>query len=263
MNFTKETLELIQTTAVAAAGAKLFSSSADGRKSHFMLGGEHVVIEEPPEPRKHTVGSLADLLKYARLGWIEGPDRPSFWFSEAGVVLVLDNHDRRDTVTFPLVKSEAYKALLELAANSPWMTQPEMIRYLKIKLGIRDESVLGKFRRLDWSHSTEGKASIDRGRESISQSVQREIQQIADFPETLYVDLPLFTNRGEDAIYAVKCYVELDVVNVRIQIAPLSGELEHVLHAHLETVRTRLEEGVAGALDTGEVGFAVYFGTPS
>jgi hypothetical protein len=270
MELDAEALELIQNTAVTAAAVNLFSEAPDGRKKFFSQGSGQFHIDVPPPNRRHIVATLQDILRYHDLACRRdgsAPTRRAFWFCIGGVILVLDDDDRRDTVMFPLRKSRQWGKLEDLEKNATWVGQSEAIRVLKLDLGVRDAALLGKFRRLDWSHSTEGKAEVQRGRESISRSVQQEIQGIESFPETFTLACPIFLNSREDVLYAVDCYVELDVVNTRIQIGPVLGEIERVEHLHMANIRARLEAGVASVagLEPGESqsqSTAIYFGTP-
>lgn len=178
MEMTKEALALLQETAVKAAAANRLDLPGDGRKAYLNLGGKVKEIDIPPKVREHQFRRLDDLIDMANL-YAENDGRPVVWHDQNGVILVLDDADRRDRGTFPLEITPQLQTLMMLEKQQPQMTQKELIRLLRTQLNL-DSAAIAVFRRIDWSTSTAGSGTVERGRESLGRSIEQQVKGAGD-----------------------------------------------------------------------------------
>ncbi len=266
MEFTKEALELLQTTAQKAAEAKLIDLPLAGRSAAVELK----MIGLPPTNRAHRVRTLADLARYtiaaaqdhdhkvtSQANYPGGP--PVLYHNEAVCVLVLDDADRRDFVRFELNLSEEWQVLTKLRNETPLLSQREVIQLLRLVFNA-SPALIAAFRRFELKARTGGASEINRGRESLGQSVEQEIVNATDIPDVITLTVPIYRNLDEDRRYDVACAVELDVVNARAQIVPEPGRLDEVMHLHQADIGERLRAAFAEEESSDLV--AVYYGTP-
>jgi len=251
MNLPVETLRLIQETAQRAQ-QPLPVGITDPRNEHFVIGGEHKIIPIPPADRDHQVGSLQDLINYV-VGVVDS--QPVIWHAVDGVCLVIDDADRRDRVTFPLTASEQAAAIKSVAGEP--LKQAALIRLLRFQIGA-DPLLIDKFRRLDWSHSTEGRAEVRHGKESLGKDIEAKVQGVDELPEEIIVEIPLYTQQGERDEYAIRLGIDIDAVNQNFRVSPLPGELQSAIDSHQDSIRSRLGLELAGA----EVPVPIYYGSP-
>ena len=113
----RDAIELIQKAAQEATAAQLVPIETHGRLAYVRLGEEISAYPLPPAPRRHLVESLVDLIAYVQDWQSENADRRIVvWHSHHGsVIAVLDDEDRRDTVTLELREPEEFRTLLLLS----------------------------------------------------------------------------------------------------------------------------------------------------
>ena len=255
MEFAKETLELIQATAVQAAAPKTIEIPGDGRTAFVQHGDLFERIEVPPALRRHQVHCLEDLIAYANQDWIRANPKPVVWHGERGVTVVLDDGDRRDLVEFPLTFSERFNVLTDLRAKRPLLDQRAFIRLLRIELGLDNLAVVGQFRKLDWALGDEGSANVAHGMERMGNQITARMQGVEELPDALDVAVPVYQQAGERDPYIVRCSVEIDVQNRRLQLIPLPDELERIVQLAQASIRERLDNELAEGIPT-------YYGEP-
>ncbi len=263
MDMTKEALALIQTTAQEAQKAEVLPIPGDGRTVCVRIGNAvQSYIVEPP-CRNHQVFSLKDLSNYAGQVVLDrGKDvtsaeeaRPVVWHGPEGVTLVLDDQDRRDRVTFNLTTSDEMDQLLDLAESKPFFDQKAFIRMLRCVFNL-DTAIIAMFRKLDWEHSSRTTAEAERGRDRLGNEVQSKVQGTAELPEFLDIVAPVYREVGEREEYTIRCLLEFDTVNARIQLIPTPGELDHAFELAQASIHKRLVDGLA------DEGVPVYYGKP-
>ena len=249
-----EVLRLIQQTAVEAQTAKVLELPGDGRKKYVQVGGTLTEKEIPPGPRNHQVRSLADLVAYAK-----SCDKGVVWHSYLEVVLVIDDADRRDLVTFQLTRSRQLSVLTGLDArkNEKPLRQDELIRMLRFDLGV-DTAVLAKFRKLDWTNAQNSTADLQHGKDRMGKQIEAACQGTDGLPETLRLSVPVYEDAGEREPYVVEVGIEVDATNQVFYVQPLAGEMQRVWDLAQQNLRGRLDAGhkeLGAAVD-------VYFGSP-
>lgn len=263
----RDTLELIQQTAREAQSATLLKDlNTDGRTAWVNIAGELREVKLPPTVRKHTVHSLDDLILYAaraaedcenRADNPNPPAGPVVWHGRSGVVLVIDDADRRDLVQFPLTFSERYQVLRRLAEKRPALMQAEFVRLLRLELGFSN-AIVGQFRRLQWQAGSTTVGDLRHGQDKLGKDIQSVVQGVDELPEDLDVPAPVYQQYGEDEEYLVRCSIEIDTQNQRLYLIPKPDELERVADKAQASIRARLE----GRLQDEKPKVPIYYGQP-
>ena len=256
MNLDKDTLNLLQQTAVKAAGAQMVAG-LNPRRQVLVVNGEMEMLEIPPAIREHQMASLEDLILFAGRIADEEKSNPVVYHSQDRVVLVIDDADRRDQVIFHLHYSREFAALVGLSETCVF-DQRQFLRLLRLVLNV-DAATVALFRRLDWKVTNESRGEVLHGRESLGRSVEAAVQGSAEVPDELPVAVPIYDNFGEDMPYLIRCLIEFDAVNARLQFLPAPGELVRVLDRHQASIRSRLEAALQAE---GEKGVPIYYGKP-
>lgn len=282
-----EAIELIQETAVAAAGAEIIQIEGEDRLVYVHQNGNLVKHEfERPLPRKHTAQALEDLVAAAMFAraQIENArtsDDPrvqdlSIWHSQGAVVALLGDHLRREIVTMKLIVSPVFEKL-EAIKNGVSLSQRDFLRLLKhdfYKAGDLAD-LAAAVAKVKFSSSNESNASIQIGRESLGRQIQLEAVGASAFPEEFSVDYPVYVNPGLSSIEArVVCTLDIDVQNEKFSIQPKPDELleayqlvHRVIHQQLwDLVASHSFEGGSPELPAqtppSKYGCQVFYGTP-
>jgi hypothetical protein len=253
-----ETLRLAQETAVRAAGVEVKEIPGDPENILVSQGDKYEVRAIPPGRIAHVVLSLDDLVAYARRceesDAEENPTPRSVWHNAEQVVLLLDDEDRRDRVTFALQPSEAFETLSKLQGpDKGWMPQAAFVRLLKIDFGV-SPAIVAAFRVLDFKRGDASHGDVQHARETLGKSVEAAVQGTAAIPEDLMISIPLYRTAGETAIQHVRCAVEINPVQGLFKLTPLPQELDAVVQAHQADLHERLQKQLP------ECG--VFYGTP-
>jgi hypothetical protein len=246
MDLTKEAIQQIQATAVAAAEAKILKSP-DPRFALFCQNGDHMELSVPPALRSDRVLSLDSLLERAKTF-----PAGELWHNHDEVCLVYDAADRREIALFNLTPSDAQLAILSMDSAENGLSQRDLIRAMRFSLRV-DAATIGRFRRLDWKVDTAATCIVERSRESLGKSIEAQVTGTADLPDELIVSVPLYDDPGERQEYTVRLMLDYDVQQQRIHCRPEAGELLAVLAAHQADIASRLK---AAKLPT-------YYGTPT
>lgn len=232
----KETIELIQKTAIAAAGPKLVEEAADGRSATYVQEGQTFTIARRAANREHTVASLDDLIRFAKTRDIT---TPTVWYCHNCVVLLCDDSDRRDRVTLPLPWSKQFSSLLDMEAGEHCFEQRRFVRLLYRDLGV-DAATVAKFRRLDFKVIQAAEGEFQHGSERLGKSVNAEIKGTAEIPEAITICVPVYDVTGERATRCIMCGVDLDAQRAQILFSPLPGEMSRAVEESQESIRQRL-----------------------
>lgn len=259
--FHPETLKRLLDTAVQAAGAKVLEIPGDGRTVKVANNGKIETYNVPPKPRDHHVSTLDDLLAYVTQSAIPAvtPCGPVLWHSPAGVVLVVDDADRRDRVTFPLTECSRFRTLRMLEEPRP-LQQRAFIRLLKVDLGV-DAAIVNKFRRLDWKDAATLERDAQKNKDRLGRQVMQEVVAQGDeLQDELIVNTPVYLDLGEREQYRVLCTIEPDFEHSALVFSPAPDELEQIVEAHQQSIRARIEDFLkkAGLADR----VPVYYGKP-
>lgn len=259
MDLTKEAIVQIEETAIAAKAAKALPQQPDPRVYIIEQQGRVAQIPVPPPLRNHAVRTLQDLIDYAdRVSDEKPPEtqptpRPVIWHGEAAVVLIVDDADRRDRVTFHLTYSEPFAALVKLAVEPQPLTQRQLIRLLRNTLGV-DKASIAQFRKLEWQSGAKTQSEADKARDRLGREIMAECTGTADLPEDLLVSVPVYREKGEQEPVRLRLLLDYVVERQVIEIAPAAGEIEAAVDVAQARIRQRIEEELPDV--------PVYYGTP-
>lgn len=248
----KEALDYLSESFKKAHGARKLDLPGDGRKVYVDQGGTLTPLDVAPGLRSHRVDSVDDMIAAAQKWNVA----PVLWINGDSVVLVTDDADRRDKITLPLVKSNQFAKLIELAKD-PELDQPELIRLLRIDLpgAAGRAELLATVRNIKWRTASAGNANIQHGNESMGKTIEAEVSGAGNIPEQVLVSGPVYRNHGErEAAFGVLCDLEIVTADQVFRFKPLPDEIEKVTDAALAGIRDRLVDGL-GKVD-------VFYGTP-
>lgn len=225
---------------------------SDGRQAHFRINGELKAFDVPPPLRDHHVDSVADLC-FAAKRWNTDP---VLWIADRRVVLVIDDADRRETVTLQLVHSAVFLKLLELR-NIPKLEQAALIRLLRAEFrNAADVSnLLASVRKIKFRSHSEGYSDIQHGNESLGQSVENEVSGAGEIDQIVTVSTNLYNNPGEtDQRYTIGLDLEVNAKDRNFTLRPMPDEIELATAMALAGIRERIAQVIPGV--------PVFFGVP-
>lgn len=211
----------------------------DGQTMH-----EH---DLPPVERDGFLDGIDDIVLAAQDGDMCAD--PEIFHNASAITLVCDRHDGHETMTMPLRLSNRWTLLNRLAQDQQSMPARQLIRMLRFELsGAGCDGVISAMRRIDFTRTSDGRSSVEHGRESLGRSVEAAVQQADKVPETFDVVLPIYMNAGlrDVSTVAVQCGIHIDVHDETILVRPLADELEaaqvKAQSAIGDLLRVRLEQ---------------------
>jgi len=258
MELTQGAIEAIQKPvreAEALTKAVQLIDGPDPRKKLLVQAGKHEEVAVPPPFRNHCVGSLADLIAYAK----RQPEAV-VWHCPECVILILDDKDRRDRTKFELTFSSAWRTLQQLNDGFMPLTQKDFVRLLRVQLAASPATVT-IFRKLSFQMQINGAGEVQKSRESLGKSIEAEVQGTAELPEDLLVTVPIYETAGERQTYSVRLLLEYDAQAQRILVTTEPGLLAELEEQHQQDIRSRLVAGLT-ADERDEPMIPVYFGRP-
>jgi len=234
--------------------ARKLDLPGDGRTIVVEHNGQMLERKVPPPLRAHTVDSVADLVDAAHR-WKSDAGNV-IWISSDRLVLVIDDADRRETVTMPLVESYVFTRIKRLASN-PTIDQASLVRLLRVELrGVaRATELLTAVRKIKFRQAESGHSDIQHGNESMGRAVEAEVTGADAIPDMLVVDTNLYSNPGLDEHkLAIGLDLEIDVKNQKFLLRPIPDEIEKVTAAQLSAIRDEIE--------VADAAIPLFFGKP-
>lgn len=244
-----EFIGAIRDLSVKAAGASVVKVAEHDRTAYLVHDGKAEMVAVPPPLRNHSLFSVDSLCEFAQTA------HGSVWHDESNVVVMLDDADRREWATLPLVKSAPFLVLENLSRSTKTFTQKELVRLLRHDLrnaGV--ENVLAAVKRLEWKRTNDGRSSVEHGRESLGRSVEAAVNNAESIPEFLVATIPVYSTPGADGRFAVYCTLEIDLQNERFALLPDLDSLADAVHGAQESLHEHLVEILGDTL--------VFYGRP-
>lgn len=192
------------------------------------------VLDREPADRRHQSDSLATIATFALRASAEADKQPSCWYSEAGVLFYLDDHERFDVIKMELKSSTQMIELAKLEANKPDLTQAALLSMLRstFKGCPADTTLVNRLKSVKFTVAIEGNSDLGRGKTSISRSELAEFHGFEDLPDTIEMRVPRWQSKFVAPV-TVRCYLEPDAASKTFKFFPFPGEVER---ASLEAV---------------------------
>lgn len=190
----REALENIEQLAVKATKAEVIKLDNDRSRAFVLHNGEIKTIELKPDPRSHTVFSLADFMAAVQRWGEDG----TVWHDEKKCVLVVNDSDRWDRVVFPLLHSSQFTTLCQLEETEKRFMQREFVRLLRHELaGAVPDFILPRIRKIEATSNARQSGDVQHGRERGTREFQAELSNAEDIPEKFEVVVPVYQNLPE------------------------------------------------------------------
>lgn len=257
-----DAIDNLKTMAVEATELQKIETK-DPRRLTFVVpkDGSVKVFELPPPPRAHRVHTLSDLIKFSNAAASHhvSPAAPVVWHEHGGVLLTLNDGDRRDTVSLNLIQGRQFTVIKGLV-SAEGLNQGQLVKLLKRDL--RDTVVeqsagdlITKLAEIRFRSTDDLAGNVQRRRESIDANVVHELANVEAIPETVVLSVPVYDNPDlrESTVVTIGMSLDIDLEDRHFVFKPLPGELENAVHAAQHVVRERLEKELAD-------GTPVYYG---
>jgi hypothetical protein len=250
-DFDVETLELIQTTAVAAAGADkkavVLPLSGAPFAPYLLVDKDGAVTQKnyPGSPRKNRLGSVAEVVNYVdALKDVKESDRTTVWYDKSGVVVLINDdfatNDFRDRAFVPLRESKELAFVRSLAdqENQFW-DQKDFVSICRIKLaqcfGL-EPSFLSIARSITFAASEQGHGTIGKSRESLGLEIENEVRSdMGEVPDEVQLQIRIFDDASILTRRTVRCAFDVKPRGP-MRLMPLAGEIEAAVDAELESI---------------------------
>jgi hypothetical protein len=239
----KETLELIQRTAVDAAGC-FPVDVGDERKQVFWSGGKfHEYIVKPP--RKHETNNLESFINYftdqkiPEMALNTTAVDPVIWINEKEIVGILDNRspDREDQIRMPLNFNKKFQTLQEMSKEKKSWSQNQFILFLKYDLEL-PATFYSQFRRLQFDSSSKATSVRDHGDNRLGREISEQVSGVDKLPDEINIVTWVFDNVFDEAV--VKCGIEIDTSNQQFFLVPYQSEIEKAQNIILQNILDKL-----------------------
>lgn len=229
-----EVVKLIQNTAAQQAEQILLYS--DERKDVVSHCGEIHTFEKSPDPRRHTVRTVASMAAAAEK-W--GQSGGVLWVDHDMVVLIIDDLDRLDSVLLPLEIHETFKVVRELVRPIP---HREFVTLLRRQLrGCVDKAFVNAISKIEIHNRESRQSEAVKGRDKGMGEFHRELANADGIPETVVLTTPVFRNPDIPYRASIQMFCDVDLESCAVLFVPLPGELDRVTNEALKTVESMLE----------------------
>lgn len=242
-SLSKETLELIQKTAVDAAGAKgkVELLRPPGEPEHVYLavnsGGTITRYDAIAKPRSHTLVTLEHVLRFVEL---KGDEiKTVVWFDRTGVVIVIDDATRRDWALMRLSFTPQMTTLLALEKNHPEFDQRGFRRLLKVDLAgcRRDDVLLNWVEEVRFNSTSYTAGGVKHQKESLGRDIEQEaINDLGECPDEVLLNVRVFDDPSLRSTWPVRCDVEIVISDERFKLNPLPLELHNAIESELSGI---------------------------
>lgn len=251
MTMIRDAIESILAIGKKAADVQTFTSQSLPDVV-FLRTGESVTEKKiPPQRIVHNIARFDDFVEYiARIqtGDIETHDHadvvkaPMVFVGPQRIVCVIDPAVRKDFVTMPLLTTERWKTLVTLSAPAA-IGPAELVKLLRFKLnGTGQEKLIADLRRVDFTRTNAGRSDVAHGRETLGKSVEAEVQQAENIPDSFLVETSVYSNPGlRDIKVKVRVGIYIDVINQHFEVGVMPDELQLAIDRTAADVSDKLQ----------------------
>ena len=197
---------------------------ADPFAKHFFVNGQVLCVAVPPTARNHTVSTLNDLIAAVKEYGSRGEG--SVWHHEEAVIFILNDSDRRERITLPLVFSEHWVILQKIPSA---ITQRDFVRLLRHDLaGCLPDTLLPAISKIEVATSAGQRNEINPGRERGSREFAVDLANSGEIPEQFFATLSVYATAGLRQPRRIKMSLDytLPPAQVTFQVAAMPDELE-------------------------------------
>lgn len=193
----------------------------------------NVLFREPNvDPRDHVARDIPTIGRFAALN-----SNGAVWYDHEGIEFLVDDANRRDTVTLAFSKSEPFAKLADLGSKRAAMTQKDLVRMLAFTFrGCVSADFVRSVRSVKWSSSSEGQSTVDRGKASLGKQISSKIEGIVDLPDEVVVTVPVYKDGAFLFTHAVSCFFEADPDTQTFVLYPYPGQIEAAIDAAEEAL---------------------------
>lgn len=203
--------------AVEAAGEKREPTftpiPGTDRRTVLAFGNEKEVMHIDPPDRKATVRTLDSFV--AAMSDLTGESTlATVWHSDSAIIGLLDDKDRRETVTLPLTFAMQFNAIRAIDSQPAVLEHRAFIRFLNITMrGTGVDTVVPQFRDLRFRQEGHGQSRLKHTDQSVGREISQEVQGTGDLPEQIVFNVPIYANYNMRWAVDITVAIEIDIQN--------------------------------------------------
>ncbi len=249
----KETLELIQDTAVRAANAanKVEFKKPSNEPDHvyYAIKADGTLserFEAAPKPINQVIVGIPEVVEYVERN---GGDETQVWFSDTQIVVVLDKKTRRDVAVLKLTKTPQLRLLEEIEKSAKRYQQKDFVRLLQVDLRdcLTDRTLLNFAKSCKFNSVANSGGAMAKQRESFGKDIDQTIQSdVGDCPEELTLNVRVFDDPSLLARFPVVCNVEVVFSETAFRLTPypmgISDAIDSQVNEIGELLRASLKD---------------------
>ena len=199
------------------------------RQIGYVIGGVLHQFSVAPPLVRDTIESLEDFVAV-----VGGLLKAAVFHSHTEVIALVDQVDRRERITLPLMPSAEFAALEDLSGASgaqvKQVDQKQLIRLLKTTFRDRVPPTLrGQVSKIEVLTNQRTTGEIGQGRERGSREFA--IEGAAEVPETVTVTVSVYQTHGLVSDRPIPCSLDVDVRSspISFAFAPMPGALARAI----------------------------------
>lgn len=248
----QEAIQLIQDTAVDAKDAAIVAIPGVDNAVLISQGGKSTERTIPPPRRKHESNDIESFVEVIR----NCGDKPSVWHNHTQVVALLNDAERRDTVTLNLVESKLFKSL-QFKDGQRSFSQRELINFLRISLaGCVPPDLVSTLRTLNFRSAAKTDSTVEHAKDSLGRSVEQAVTGASDLPEEFLATIPVYANVLPDHRAGILVAVDVDFENQKFVLSVVGDGIMDAITEAQGVLSTKLTD----LFD--DVDQSVYYGKP-
>lgn len=151
-------------------------------------------------------------------------EKPAVFLTQGGALYVPDTQTGRTAAKLPLLASEEV-GFFDARDKAP-LVDPVELRYA-LRVTLCDAGVgpklIEQVSKVDFAAATQANVSLDRGRESLGNAVQRQVQSAVGLPDEQQVfSVRMFANADMDFREPLRCLLDPEAASRRWLLKPLN-----------------------------------------
>lgn len=230
----------------------------EGYATYYGPDGKLSVFQSRRPWRQHALLSIDELKNHLQ-HWGSLPHeedeeahepQPVVWYCPERITVVLDDgpeSQRRDTVTCPLLQTDAFRLLQECASGQKNWDHRQFITVLRTRLwdclGDQAESLIKTLRTVNSKSQSDTTSDQQADKSHYGTSITTEAtSKHGKIPEELTLSVRLYTDPALIARRNIRCALERDPQTLQFWLIPLAGQLEDALAEEMELIASKLTD---------------------